>query len=43
MENAIFFRNDQMELMAEFLKALIFHNQRFRSETDAHGFHIILY
>jgi len=39
----IFFRNDQMELMAEFVTGLNFHGQRFTSEVDVHGFYITIY
>jgi hypothetical protein len=43
MENAIFFRTDQMEQLAEFVSALKFNGQRFYSESDIHGFYIIIY
>ena len=42
MEGAIFFRPDQMEAMAVFVINLRFNGQRFHSETDAHGFYIII-
>lgn len=42
MEGAVFFRSDQMEEMAYFISALRANGDRFRSETDQHGFYIII-
>jgi hypothetical protein len=42
MDNSVFFRTDQMELMAEFISGLIFHNVIFRSESDTHGIYIVI-
>ena len=39
----VFFRNDQMLLMAEFVTGLKYHGQRFTSEVDTHGFYITVY
>jgi len=42
MKNAVFFRTDQMDQMAEFVSALRFNGQDFLSEADVHGFYITI-
>jgi hypothetical protein len=38
----IFFRNDQMDKMAEFCTALVYNGANFHSESDTHGMWIII-
>ena len=38
----VFFRNDQMDKMAEFCCSLVYHGANFTSEADTHGMWIII-